>query len=74
MRETAWSSDKLRMTCPVLGFVALFCCGKFRFVCFGNTPNNPVHEMAWSPDKLRVTYPVLDYAERRSCRRPDQAS
>lgn len=25
---------------------------------FGNTSNNPVHEVAWSPDKLCVTYPV----------------
>lgn len=39
-------------------FAVLFYCGKFRFVCFGNTLNNLVRETAWSPDKLRTTYPV----------------
>jgi hypothetical protein len=27
-------------------FAVLFCCGKFGFDCFGNTPNNPMHKMA----------------------------
>ena len=60
MSETVWSP---------------FCCGKFRFFFFGNTPNNPMCETVWSSDKLRVTYLVrFGYAEWRSCRRPDQVS